>query len=267
MPEPRQNAGSNDRAMKEKIGLIQTRGIGDIIIALPIADHYQELGFDVYWPIDHRFYEMFSRVRPLINFLPVPGRQEDGRDFFLMNPLRLLQEKGCGKTIILYSYISGLNICDTRLAHALKFDEYKYAIARVPFSKKWDLKLERDLGREEALFSRLGIERDFALIHETGSDIKIPLPIPPDVTRDFQLVYMDDLTDSPFDWLLAIERASRLIMLDSCFSNIVEQLNIDTKKRLVLRSDTHFTPVYRNGWEFGFIDPADVSSGLPPEAL
>jgi len=26
--------------MAKKIGLIQTRGIGDIIIALPIADHF-----------------------------------------------------------------------------------------------------------------------------------------------------------------------------------------------------------------------------------
>ena len=245
--------------MREKIGLIQTRGIGDIIIALPIADHYQEIGYDVYWPIDHRFCEMFRRVRPLINFLPVPGRKEDGRDFFLMNPLRILQENECSKIIILYSYIGGLNVCDTRLAHALKFDEYKYAIARVPFAKKWELKLDRDRDREEALFDRLGIEREFALIHETGSDIKIPVPIPPDVKRDYQLVYIDDVTDSPFDWLLTIERASRLIMLDSCFSNIVEQLNIETKKRLIFRSDIHFTPVYRNGWEFAFFDPKDVS--------
>ena len=253
--------------MKERIGLIQTRGIGDIIIALPIADHYQELGYEVYWPIDHRFCEMFRRVKPLINFIPVPGKQQDGRDFFLMDPLRLLQEKECSRIIILYSYIGGLNVCDTRLAHALKFDEYKYAIASVPFAKKWSLKLERDLKREEALFERLGIDREFALIHDTGSDIKIPLPIPMDVKRDFQLVHIEDLTDSPFDWLLTIERASRLVMLDSCFSNIVEQMNISTKKRLVTRSDMHFTPVYKNGWEFAFFDPKDVSGNQAKEEM
>jgi len=35
-----------------QIGLIQTRGIGDIIIALPIADFFTAKGYKVTWPID-----------------------------------------------------------------------------------------------------------------------------------------------------------------------------------------------------------------------
>ena len=35
----------------KKLGIIQTRGLGDIHIALPIAFFYKKKGFEIYWPI------------------------------------------------------------------------------------------------------------------------------------------------------------------------------------------------------------------------
>jgi len=39
-------------------------------------------------------------------------------------------------------------------------------------------------------------------------------------------------------------------MIDSCFSNLVEQLNLPMEKYFVLRSPMQYTPVMKNGWIF-----------------
>jgi len=55
-----------------KIGLIQSRGIGDIIIALPIAKYYADQGNEVYWPIYEGFVPSFTNTAPYVRWLPVP---------------------------------------------------------------------------------------------------------------------------------------------------------------------------------------------------
>jgi hypothetical protein len=242
--------------MAKRIGIIQTRGIGDIIIAIPIADHFVEQGYEVFWPIDKRFLPMFKRVKPEIGFLPVEVSQPNANDFFLIEPLRLIREKAVDRTIILYSYLKGMAVCDTRLSRSLKFDEYKYAISGVPFDRKWKLQLERDTSREEALFEKLAIERDFVIVNDKGSRVELPIQLPPEIEEKFQVVRVTELTDSVFDWLLALERASELFLIDSAIANLVEQMNIPVKKRLYLRSDALFTPVYKNGWQFMYVDPS-----------
>jgi hypothetical protein len=243
--------------MKKKVGLIQTRNIGDLIIALPIADHFEELGYEVFWPIEDKFVAMFQRIKPTINFLPVELKS-DYRNLYLNDPIALLQKEKVDRTIILYSFLGGLNICDTRLAGSVKFDEYKYAIAGVPFAKKWDLKYERDMQREEELFESLKIDGPYICVHDSGSDLKLPVPLPNDFTEGHRIVRIENLTDSPFDWRLTIERANKILMVDSCFANLVEQLNLPQEKRLVVRSELHFTPVYKNGWRFVFYNPEDA---------
>jgi hypothetical protein len=246
--------------MSKKIGLIQTRGIGDIIIALPIADFYLERGFEVVWPIDERWVEIFRRVKPHIQFEGVTFKEPLNRDYFVDDPLRITAEHGCERVIILYSYLGDLNVCDRRLAASLKFDEYKYAIAGVPFKRKWTLKLERDMAREQALFDSLNIQgSEYVCVHAVGSDLRIPIRIEPEIEERYHVIQIEELTDSPFDWLLTLERASKLILIDSCFSNLVEQLNMTNEKRLVVRSPIQFTPVYKNGWRFVFFDPADAT--------
>ncbi|MDQ3219259.1 MAG: hypothetical protein ACR2M8_00780 [Pyrinomonadaceae bacterium] len=239
--------------MPKRIGLIQTRGIGDIIIALPIADFYEEQGFEVCWPIDRRFVEMFRRIKPSIRFFPV----DEGPGFFYLDPLSILRENDCEKIISLYSYLSNLNIYDGRLSALLKFDEYKYAISGVPFARKWTLKYDRDIEREQALYDSLGITGDYICYHSTGSGLVLQRELPPHITRGLQLIRVESLTDSPFDWLLTLERAGKLVLVDSCFSNLVEQMNLSNEKYLAARSPVSFTPVYKNGWRFIFLDPAE----------
>jgi hypothetical protein len=161
-----------------------------------------------------------------------------------------LRDLGCEKIYSLYSYLSGVDVVNEKFSNALKFDEYKYAVAQVPFSHKWKLKIKRDLERETELKNKLDISKPYALIHEEGSNFKMSIQLPADVCDRLQVVRMSALTDNPFDWIGAIEEASMLVCVDSCFANLAEQMNLCEDKYLMLRSDIRATPVFKNGWKY-----------------
>ena len=143
-----------------------------------------------------------------------------------------------------------MDVVNERLAAALKFDEYKYAICGVPFEQKWRLRITRNLARERALFDRLSIHKNYVLVHDEGSDFKMDFTLPEEIEREFQVIKISNITDNPFDWIETMERASMAFFVDSCFSNLADQLNMNQKKFLYLRSDITGTPVLRNNWRF-----------------
>ena len=237
-----------------RIGLIQTRGIGDIIIALPIATAFARRGDTVFWPIDAAFVASFRRAAPWVEFLPVPSKAQfaSPRDYYLGIPEAELGARGCDRSFLLYSALrlEGVRPANEKFADYLKFDEYKYAVTGIPFREKWNLEIERDPGRERRLHESLGIRRPYICVHRGGSDLEVDLKIPPDWQRDFQIVEIDEKTDSPFDWIYTLENAAKLVLVDSCISNLVEQLNLPNEKYLLLRSPGAFTPVMSNAWQF-----------------
>jgi len=235
-----------------KIGLIQTRGIGDIIIAAPIAHYFIGQGHEVFWPVESNFYSFVQAAFPDIRFIPVYEEQTGYAtvEYFLSQPKAELERRGCDTIFCLYSHLLDLDIIDKQLAWSLKFDEYKYAITGVPFDQKWQLSITRNLEREQALFERLAIHGHYIVIHDQGEGFKLDIQLPNDLLRDYQIVRISTLTDNPFDWLLVIERASMLLCVDSCFANLVEQLNFCSHKYLFLRSHTRGTPVFKNSWFF-----------------
>ena len=138
------------------------------------------------------------------------------------------------------------------MTRSLKFDEYKYAIAGVPFERKWTLDYTRDLKREQALFERLNINGDYVCIHDQAWTMKQSVELTSEMTGGLPEVRISAMTESIFDWRLVIEGAAKLIMVDSCYANLVEQLNLGNDKSLILYSPVSFTPVFKNGWKFVF---------------
>src|SRR5215212_9129807 len=110
--------------MREKIGLIQSGGIGDIIIALPIADFFLERGFEVVWPLRESNFRIFTPANPDITFLSIP--QDDPLEAY-HTPMKMLEPHGCKQIFSLYSMLGKTKIPNEGLAWSLKFDEYKYA--------------------------------------------------------------------------------------------------------------------------------------------
>jgi hypothetical protein len=238
-----------------KVGLIQTRGLGDIVIAAPIAQHWLDAGHEVHWPVDARFVNAVQAAFPAIRFAPIDAAVtgEASLDYFVKAPLAALQQAGVDATFSLYAYLSGLDVVHAKLAGALKFDEYKYAVAGVPFARKWDLRLVRDAARERALIDRLGLgaeTRPIALVHEQGSDFRLDISLPADVEASHRVVRIEPLTDNPFDWLGVLERAAMFVCVDSVFANLAEQLDLGGRRFLYLRSPMATTPVFRNAWQF-----------------
>ena len=151
--------------MKKNIGLVQTRGIGDIIIALPIADYYHKKGHTIHWPIDASFIHFIQDAAPHIEFIPVDYQPTGGPElYFIDAPLKLLKNKGITDIRVLYNKAGG-KLLDEKLGGSLKFDEYKYAICQVPFSEKWNLHFNRNIAREKKLYDRLNISGKYVCVH------------------------------------------------------------------------------------------------------
>jgi len=100
-----------------------------------------------------------------------------------------------------------------------------------------------------------GIRGPYICTHTRSGQFVLNITPPAEWTRSHQIVEITHLTDNPFDWLYTLEHATRLILLDSCFSNLVEQLNFPVEKSFIMRSEVRWTPVLRNSWE---------RLGLPP---
>jgi hypothetical protein len=237
-----------------KIGLVQTGKIGDIIIALPIAQHFIDQGHEVFWPIDERWFGFFKEAAPQVNFKPVQHKFAipDSIEYLLEYPKSIVHHYGCDKVYILYSNFYNVFTERDHLANSLKFDEFKYAISGVPFQKKWTLSVVRNVVREAELISKLNIRGNYVVTHDTGSDAqeKVNIELPEEIRDTCQVIPISQISDSPFDWIPVFEGAKELFLIDSAPANLVEQLGIKTKKTLYLRSAVGFTPVYSNGWAF-----------------
>ena len=232
-----------------KIGLIQTQRIGDLVITLPIAQWFIERGHQVVWPVHSVFEPFMSQAEPRVTFLELePETQTPDNEYFLHRPRKMLEDAACDHIFPLYLHIP--EVLNGIIANSLKFDEYKYAQADVPFSQKWKLKLQRDTGREKALYATLGITRPFVLVSGRASNSEVDVSLPPAWLEQYQIVTIDERTDNPFDWLYTIEQASKRVMYDSLFANLVEQLNILGDNYLIFRSVLGATPVFANGWKF-----------------
>jgi hypothetical protein len=241
-----------------KIGLIQSRGLGDIIIALPIARYFVDRGNQVLWPIHDEFVPAFRDVAPYVEFIPV---KKEGVSSMYEVPLGCLKDSGCERIIALYSALHHRpDVINAEFVKSFRFDEYKYAVARVPFREKWNLQLVRNAERERRLFQDVVTSNDFVVCHLQGGDARAELDVKA-IAGDREIVQITRRTDSIFDWLSVIERASLRIMIDSCFSNLTEQLRIPGPKLFIRRSQMSFTPVILGDWVFAGLAPGQPLGG------
>lgn len=240
----------------KKLGIIQSRGLGDIVIALPIAHYYHRQGWEIIWPICEEFIPHFEPYVPWVKWLPV---RTDHGTFFYDQPLRLLEEHRCDEILPLYQALTGHpEFSSTPYFQHTKFDQYKYIRAQVPFREKWNLSecISRQPDREQAVVDMIrknlkNPNNDYILIHLQGSDhvAEFDTDILPKNT-DIEFVMINDLTNSVFDWMSALEQAWAVILVDSVFSNCVDQMGLQTadSRYFIPRSHIGLTPVLGHEW-------------------
>lgn len=234
----------------KKIGILQSRGGGDIVIALPIARYYYDAGYEVYWPICEEFVSSFIDSAPWVQWIPVVTDAKGA--FFYDTPMQKLAEVGVTEIIPLYQALTGHpEFSDEPYFNRTKFDEYKYAAAGVPFLHKWQLResICRNKARELELYNRLVTNPNYVVIHREGSDFtaNVDLSIIPE---GWQTIEITAATDCMFDWLSILEGAQSLIMVDSVFANIVDQMGIGTDRYFIPRSHIGLTPVHGHVWTY-----------------
>lgn len=238
----------NKKNNNNKLGIIQTRGLGDLIIALPIAGYYKDQGYEIYWPISEEFVASMKHMAPWVHWIPITP--DHGR-FFYDTPLERLRNLGCTTIIPLYQSLSQHpEFANQLFFQHTKFDQHKYAQAQVPFLHKWQLDkyITRDHNREQDLYNKLVQNPNYIVTHLKGSDHQASFDhsiIP----QDWQTIEINDQqTPLISDWLLILERAQSLILVDSVFSNLVDQLGIGEDRYFLPRSHIQLTPVLGHDW-------------------
>ena len=237
-----------------KRGIIQSRGLGDILIALPIARAYYERGEEIVWPICEEFY---GSVKDSVTWVTwVPMKADDRGAFFLEQPLKIFKyhDVDPNSALYLYHYLNTVpELTEPELFNILKFDQYKYWKSGVPFRQKWTLDrcITRDPAAELSLRSALGIKQGdrYAVVSMKGSNFQAAVPqgfFDPSV----RLISVDDnLTDSIFDWLGVIESAEACVCVDSAVANMIDQLCIEGPRLYwIRRSPWDLTPVLGCTW-------------------
>lgn len=243
-----------------KRGIIQSRGLGDIIIALPIARHYYEQGDEIHWPICSEFAGSFRESVPWVTWHEM--ETDATGQFFLAEPLQIFEREGVDpdEALYLYQFLSSSpELTDPEMFAILKFDQYKYWTAGVPFVRKWTLRdcITRDLAREAEFKSSLNLPERYAVMHTTGSSFRAdvdPIWLDPAV----HVVRVEDhQTDSIFDWISVLEGAEAFVGIDSVMANMVDSLQLAIPELYwIRRSGWDLTPVLGLTWTM-------VPSNLP----
>jgi len=246
----------NNMIKKQPLGIVQSRGLGDIVIALPIAHHYHQQGHEIHWPICSEFISSMKNSAAWVNWIPIETDRE-GR-FFVEEPLRQLAARGISQdqTLWLYQYInSHPEKTDVDLFAMMKFDQYKYAAAGVPFGRKWTLDqcIVRDHTREQALKDQLVKKERYWVIQQQASDLNYVIDTG-GIDEDCQIIEISPVTDSIWDWLKILEDCEGMILIDSVFANIVDQMNLNPQSdNYYLRKwNRHVdgNPVFLNEWTY-----------------
>ncbi|MCK5138719.1 MAG: glycosyltransferase, partial [Thermodesulfovibrionia bacterium] len=207
---------SRDKIKRKKIGIIQSGRVGDILIVLPIAKWYYDQGFEVIWPILRKYLEIFDRVN-YVHTVPL-----DSSENSYLKSIATVKEKGV-TAIIDLAIGFGREEESWKKSH-LSFDEWKYKEAGVPFSEKYNLQFQRDLTKENRLVKKLKLNEyldGYAVTHSVGSFAE----------HDFNILDAIEVRGIagfhfPFDWVTVLENARYYIGIDSCITNLVDQLDL-----------------------------------------
>lgn len=244
-----------------KIGIIRPCKIGDLIISLPIGKYYFDKGYDVYWPIMSKYYQMFHEVAGhYINFIPITNS-----DFFVVNSAKQELINKNISNILNLTFNVGTFSDENSLGYArtkLTFDQYIYKLAEVPFEYKWNLEIKRNLIEEERVFKQFIENEKYSACHFEVDYNKYGWQ-KGEQTRNgyFNIcknkiknktveINQDKKIKSLFYWIKVLENSDQLFLVDSSPMNLVEALQIKNEKYLLIKALDHpkGTPVTKSNW-------------------
>ncbi len=198
-----------------KLSIIQPGKIGDIIIMLPVAKWYSDLGYHVIWPIQKSYLEIFRNTVPYVEFI--------GINKILYGLAKEKCEKVDKYVDTYFGFSDKKDLTEKWKRSGKTFDVYKYELSEVPFEQKNNLVIKRDFEKEKWLYDAIISNKgnNYLLVHDRSSCGRRDIPIDGDFDH---VVKITEFTRSVFDWLLVIEKAKEYRMIDSCFVTMVSQM-------------------------------------------
>jgi hypothetical protein len=231
----------------KNIAIIQPGKIGDIFICLPIARYYSLKGYKIVWPIHGDYFDMFHNAIDYVDFYPVCGKWKN----IVSQSIEIAKQKDCDIINLAFGFPTMEEFWKKWRTTGKHFDEYKYEIANVPFEEKWNLFIKRDMEKEESFFKSLNLEKPYLLFQKQSSDTSIDIVWTAEEEK-LNKVEIRQISNNVFDWIKTIEMADKLVMIDSCFVNLVDQLKIGVKKRRLRKPlynlDIDY-PILKGEWE------------------
>ena len=236
-----------------RIGIIQSRGLGDLLIALPIALAYKEQGYkEILWPICEEFMPTMTKAAPWITWIPL--KTDSHGNYFYFHAMGNLKYRDCEQIVCLYQYLSNQpELSDPDLFPILKFDQYKYAAAGVAFKHKQRLAecITRDPAAEDRVYAAVVKQPKYIVVHLEGSDKRYALDWSDAEAQGYQVVHIrEGVSANALDWLKVLEGAESLYLIDSCYANLVDGLDMHRDKWFIRRSKMDLTPVLLSDWNY-----------------
>ena len=195
-----------------------------------------------------------TRAAPWVTWIPL--KTDPYGEFFYVKAEKNLKYRDCEDIVCLYQYLSNMpQLSDPDLFPILKFDQYKYAVSGVPFKHKQRLGecIQRNPAAEDRVYSSVvdPAAAKYIVVHVEGSSLKLNLDFSEAEAQGYQVVEIrEGVTDNIFDWLGVIEGAESLYLIDSCFANMVDGLDLHRDKWFIRRSKMDLTPVLLSDWNY-----------------
>jgi len=226
------------------IGLLQPGKLGDLIICLPIAKYFHDIGYKVVWPVFYNYIDMFKEVVDYVDYHPVTNNVYQ----CVSEANALFKKLNIKKVYDIAATFPGSTCTDEYVKNGdglglEKFDEFKYRKCNVPFNLKWHLEYNRNIEKENRVYYDLVEQDKYDIVgvkHSRGS-----LPIKFESKN--QIIEISE-NYNIFHWRKVLENASSIALVDSAMANFVEQLNIKNKKILLLKPG-HPRPTFKNDWK------------------
>lgn len=229
----------------KKLGIIQPGKIGDIIICLPIAKWYHDRGWTVIWPVDRNIIDNFLGYVDYVTFFPI--------DFNCLVASQFCYKQFCNKIIDLSFTIPGANEHNSswylKENDEMSFDQLKYHIAEVPFEEKYNLVITRNHDNEHDIYEQIWAGKTFILTQLSSSDQSVAESFLNKFDKgDNVFIPITNLTKSVFDWLTVIELSNGVILIESCFTNLIDQLNItDLRNKYLIMKKNYYGKTLKDG--------------------
>jgi hypothetical protein len=216
----------------------QPGGYGDLFFCAPIAKHYADAGYEVFWPVGDEHFSIVEKF-PYVTPIRLPDftfvEHDDPRE------VKMISKVIMGMQLAEQMEAEFLNLADRPIPSSMPEDtgetpeEKKYRISEVPWEKKYTLEWTRDIEKENELFDLVTESKDYIFCHLDQSDgTTCALPDSTDNRNIVKCVPIDGY--NILDWYRVIIEASEIYCIESCIQCLVDGLGDTIKSEKYLLS-------------------------------